>query len=534
MNTNTPQALSRRGFLKAAGVASASVAAAAGVASASEAANAVPETWDYETEIVIVGAGGAGLGAALACAVDELADCIVIDKAPEEFIGGNSRICGQNWLIPTNADDATAYQMSLNGDYQMDEELVHAAMQDLVDLKDWFIDDIEIDLQKNSKTPNFPDAPGADSIEVYTVGRQEKQCCWNALKEVCDDYGVEILSDTAATRLIFDPMTNEVFGVEARQGDTTVSLKATKGVVLACGGFENDRAMVDGTFPTGYTNVRASGTPYNTGDGIKMCQEIGVNLRCMNNFSLAQWAATPFSADYPDLVRFFTWPAKDYIYVTPAAKRFAYEETLAKSGHGLQEKNSTYTYIAIPPHSWAIFGQGCFEADAILPEKVSSGFVQLAGQPAYDNQGYVDAGLWQTADTVEELAGKIGLDPQQLAETVATYNGYVENGCDEEFHRGEEWYAGPLSLEPFELAKLEGPFYAFPIYIPLLNTQGGPVRDAELRVLDARGTAIPRLCSAGEMGTVFPYRYNTGGNFAGAVADGRHAVRTLAALDAWE
>ena len=90
------------------------------------------------------------------------------------------------------------------------------------------------------------------------------------------------------------------------------------------------------------------------------------------------------------------------------------------------------------------------------------------------------------------------------------------------------------SISAFALAELEPPFYGFPLYTGLLNTQGGPTRSAKGEVTDVDGNPIPRLYSAGELGCVYGYMYNGGGNVGEALSSGRIAVRNAAQLDSWE
>ena len=182
----------------------------------------------------------------------------------------------------------------------------------------------------------------------------------------------------------------------------------------------------------------------------------------------------------------------------------------------------------------------------------------IMGKGLKTNQELIDAGIMLKADTIEELAEKIGFPPETLAETVATYNQYCADGADPEFGRGEEVYTSnlfnavegkdqisnagegegggeeELAIMAFDLEPLEGPFYGIEIALGILNSQGGARRNGLCEVLDTDGQPIPRLYSAGEFGSIYAYMYNGGGNISEAVATGRVAGQQAAGLDSWE
>lgn len=114
----------------------------------------------------------------------------------------------------------------------------------------------------------------------------------------------------------------------------------------------------------------------------------------------------------------------------------------------------------------------------------------IMGKGLTTNQQLIDAGIMFQADTIEELADKIGLPPEALAETVSTYNGYCDEGADPEFGRGTEVYASylfnavkgaddisgegdggeELAIRAFDLERLEGPFVAVEVALGYLNS----------------------------------------------------------------
>jgi hypothetical protein len=139
----------------------------------------------------------------------------------------------------------------------------------------------------------------------------------------------------------------------------------------------------------------------------------------------------------------------------------------------------------------------------------------------------VEKGWIKKGDTPEELGRAIGgkVDPATLAETVARYNTYCDQGADPEFGRHAE-----------NLHKLDTPpFYACTLYPGGINTCGGPRRNAYGQVLDPYNKVIPRLYTAGEMGSICGNIYALGGLNAGEMmASGRLAGRSVAGLASWE
>jgi predicted oxidoreductase len=113
----------------------------------------------------------------------------------------------------------------------------------------------------------------------------------------------------------------------------------------------------------------------------------------------------------------------------------------------------------------------------------------------------------------------IGHSPDVLQATVDRYNAACAAGID------VEWDRDPATLAPLRTP----PYYAIELVAASLNTQGGPVRNERAQVIDVAGRPIPRLYSAGELGSIYAYRYQAGGNLGECFAFGRIAGRNAAA-----
>lgn len=543
--------VSRRNFL--AGAAATAGLAALGLTGCGQAEakpSYLPETWDGEADVVVIGTGGAGLAATIEARNKGL-EVITLEASPEDVCGGNTRVSGNYVFIPDTPEQGTEYQLALNGPYDVDPTLIEACMTAMSENKSW-LEDLDIELKEMPfANPEFPGLPGSEGVKTYAVdGTAGKASLWNPLFELAQESGATMLFDTRATRLIYNPENREVCGVKAGEKN----YKARKGVIMACGGFENNPAMIQDYYPTeGAAKVLFEGTPYNRGDGILMAQDIGAQLWHMNAFAGTSSPRT-FCENTESVNGVGTkFATKDWIYVGPDAKRFMYEESTKLARHGRVKEKGAWPMQVFPNPTYVIAGANAMSGECVLSAAAGHTFLGLHELfKITDNAQAEEAGIIQSADTIEALAEKIGLNATTLAETLNTYNAAVAAGKDEEFHRGEEVISnfafdftqsgdnntsvgeGTVAVEAFPLEPIEGPFYAIEMRPGILNSQGGPKRNEYNQVLDFENNPIPRLYAAGELGTIFAYMYNGGGNVSEAVASGRVAARHCADLEPWE
>ena len=140
-----------------------------------------------------------------------------------------------------------------------------------------------------------------------------------------------------------------------------------------------------------------------------------------------------------------------------------------------------------------------------------------------DNNAELEKGWITKGDTIPDLAIKIGLDPSALDSTIARWNADAASGEDTEFGR-------TLMLKPLST---KGPYYAVELSPSMLNTQGGPRRNEKAEIVKPDGTPIPRLYSAGELGSIYSYLYQGTGNIGECLAFGRIAGREATTLPDW-
>jgi predicted oxidoreductase len=126
-------------------------------------------------------------------------------------------------------------------------------------------------------------------------------------------------------------------------------------------------------------------------------------------------------------------------------------------------------------------------------------------------------------ESLADLAIKLEIKPADLEATVAKYNEYCKNKMDPDFARFAK------SLVPLE----KPPFYCVKLYPATFNTQGGPRRNARCQVVDPDNQPIPRLFSAGELGSFWGWMYNGGGNNAEALCTGQIAARNAVVAKPW-
>lgn len=491
--------ISRRHFLQGAslGTAGLAVVGPLGAALADEAR----PTYD----MVVVGFGGAGASAAITAA-DLGASVLLLEKAPEGWAGGNTRLSGQQVLCPSDVDRATDYLIAIQGDFACDQELIRATVEEMAG-NEVALTELGATSIETITYPEFPEVEGSDTMTCCLVDGERNTgkawaCYANGVAERIGK-GIDVWYESPARQLIQDPATGAVTGVIVEREGELVEVGATKGVVLACGGFENNQDMIQCYLhlPYGYPK----GTPYNTGDGILMAMKAGAALWHLNNP-----AGPDLNFRDPDSNTYFGYSlamgigSRTAIFVGPDGTRFTNEAQMTR--HGKMPFHGTWqtAQVALPAH--VVFDQAAFDAGPVCPNGWST-----------DNQEELERGWIKKADTLAELAELIGVPAEGLEQGVASYNGYCEAGCDTEFQRKAETLV-PLAAE--------GPYYAVELFPTFTNTQGGAVRNAACQVLDTKGNPIPGLYSAGEFGSMYADGYNGGGNVGEALATGRIAARS--------
>ena len=551
--------VTRRNLLKGGAAVMAGLAATAGVAALGckkeeepEPKPAwMPEAWDGgEADFVVLGTGSAGLSAAITIKNEELGTVLILEAAPEELRGGNSCCSGNATFCPKSVDAAIEYQTALNGPYTVEPELLRAWAENLCQNGEWLDQVVHADLKYVSGA-EFPEMPRADQMGYYADSKgtycapDGRGGIWTSLYECAQSYEVPMYFNARGIELVADPVTKEVYGVKTEDGRY---FKASKAVILACGGFEWNEDMMNMYMTCGFNGQRGRGTMYNRGDGILMAQRLGAKLWHMNNISGSTFGLRVMAKDDDIHINRHTFKAQnhDYIFVDPEGKRFMYEESRGLGRHGKVYTGGTWQDLRFPKGSHAIFGQASYDTACVADGIGFSMCLKTTLDTLRTNDALLAAGIITKSETVAELAKAIGAKEEDVQGTLDYYNESVEQNYDRQFHRGQplsksgqEAAANTrgtdvVSLNGFDLTPIEPPYYSYEMIPCMTNTQGGLKRSAKGEVMDMDEKPIPRLYAAGEMGTVYVYNYNIGGNFGEAISSGRLAARSAATLDAWD
>ena len=507
----------------------------------------IPDTWDQTADVVVVGFGFAGQAAAIT-AHDAGASVIVLEKTSEALSGGNSRVCGQCTWVPgtTQSGGKDPSLMSGQLDYfkamsdgqgfPVPDDYLQMAVNESAKNKDW-LEGLGAETEWSPfPQPFYPALNGAATVTgpnggSWSVkGTQPYGNNWFFLKDQVNSRNITVLYNTPASKLIQNPQTMEVLGVVATSNGQTISIKANKGVILCTGGYEYAPQMV-----RDYLNIpeiTSLGSPSNTGDGVLMAMGAGAGLWHMDVFGAPTgWAIHP--SDFKSALAVGTPPKGGFIYVGADSKRFDDEHYPVSPNAtpglslvaGKYFKHGVYMTPPYPLPVHMVFDQTAFASGPLFAGLAGLGWaLNVEGfQPSKDNLAELAKGWIVKADTVEALATAIGKDPTTLAAEVANWNTMVAAGVDTEYGRTAQ--LAPISTPPYYAIKLE------PM---LLNTQGGPVRNATGQVLDTNGNVIPRLYAAGENGEIFSYLYQCCRNVSLCYSVGRLAATDAAKLTAWQ
>jgi succinate dehydrogenase/fumarate reductase flavoprotein subunit len=526
--------LSRRTFLKGAAVGTVAVAGAGALAGcgSSEAGFNIPEKWDRETDVLIIGYGLAGASTALA--VKEAgAEPLIIEKMPQKYEGGNSKVSANLVFIPGNAEDGEAYFRGMCEGHMLDmpDVMVETWITEMLANREW-LENLGLELvplpASVGMSPELPHLPGAETMIIYAIGGSfGNAALWNPVSEEVVARRIEILYETPAQKLVTNAE-GAVIGAIAESGGNEIAIKAKKAVVLTCGSFEFNEAMKANYL---HAPCLGAGTRGNTGDGIRMAQAVGADLWHMNNHMgpiMMGFLTDDLGPEWADVPAWISPPGASYIFADKYGRRFMNEARPSDHGHGWDAVNyyegNQGEYPRIP--CWLVFDETLRTAGPLAVGGAGGTFAGMrmgwfAWYSGYewsaDNSAEIENGWILKGETVEELAGKMGIDPATLAETVTRFNEGVTAGEDS-FGRPAEG-----------MVALEGPFYAINVWPTMVNTQGGPRRNEKAQVVHADGHPIPRLYSAGECGSIYAWQYQGGGNLGECLAFGRIAGRNAAA-----
>ena len=484
--------------------------------------NATAEDSTVDADVVVVGAGGAGMTAAITAAA-EGKNVVILES--QSMVGGNSvratggmnagktvyqdenefgesagvektlKTAAEKYadnetitaLAKTVSEQWAAYQANPTGYFDSvelmeldtmiggkginDPELVETLCANSADAIDW-LDEHGITLH------NVSSFGGASVKRIHRpVNAEGKTVSVGSymiplLQENCEKAGVKMMLDTTATEILTDA-NGAAVGVKATgaSGETvTVNAKA---VVLASGGFGANLDMVVKYKPElkGFMTTNAPGIQ---GQGIEMAQAIGAATVDMDQIQIHPTVEANTAALITEGLR-----GDGAILINEEGQRFIDEV-------GTRDVVSAAEIAQTGSYSWLVVDQAMVDASSVI-------------------QGYIKKGYTVTGETYEELGKAMGVDAAAFAETMDKWNGYVEAKNDPDF--GRTSFANPLNTAPY---------YAVKVTAGVHHTMGGLKINANTEVLNEKGEVIPGLFAAGEVTGGVHGANRLGGN---AVAD---------------
>lgn len=358
------------------------------------------------------------------------------------------------------------------------------------------------------------------------------------LMKSADDLGVDIRVSTPAKKLLTDD-TGRVTGAVVDSPEGELTIHATRGVVLATGGFPNDierRKKFFARTPTGREHWTLAPSTAE-GDGANLAESVGGHLKT-DLASAAAWcpvSLVPYRGLFGKRGKVGTFP-----HIADRAKP-GNIGVLRNGKRFVNEANGYYDYVqgmvdAVPEgepvESWLI-------ADHTFVRRYPLGMAKPRPIPLFP---YLRSGYLKKGKTLEELAAKCGIDPAGLIATVTAFNENARKGIDPDFERGETpfnryggdpdtRYPNP-SLAPIE----KGPFYAVKVLPGSFGTFAGIEADDRARVVDTDDNPILGLYVAGnDQANVMGGYYPAGGiNLGPAMTFGYIAGRELAGVTTYE
>lgn len=426
---------------------------------------AIPQQWDETVDLLVVGSGGAGLSSAVMAKQQGVKSILVLEKMG--YIGGNTAISGGgfNSYDPPRQkaqgiEDSPANHFKNTfegGDGRGNPELIRTMTENSYDAVQWLesmgmkfkpeIYQIYGGLYPRCHAPYG--SLGSDYIKV--------------LKAKCDELKIEIRRRARVTRVIREtPLSGNVLGVEYEDGEGKKhTVQAKLSVVVAAGGFGANpqmRALHDPRM----LNLTTTNHVGATGDLIPLLQDIGAEVTGMDFIQCNP--GCPPGRKQRIIMHLVV---KNFIMVGLDGKRFVAED----------ERRDVIrdAVLSLPKQT----------AFSIIDQR---GFDELnPGHQEGIRKGFETGDAWK-ADTIEELAKKMGVDVATFKETIANFNQGVDQQKD------------ALGKKPSMLSKIEkAPFYAGYAGMSVHHTMGGIVINSKTQVIDRNGKVIPHLHAVGEV-----------------------------------
>lgn len=417
----------------------------------------------YNSEVIIIGGGGAGLAAAVS-AHENGSKVIVIEKMPQ--VGGNTLISGAafNSVNPKkqklqNIEDSNELFFKHTyegGDKEGDSSLVKILTHNAYATITW-LESHGVEFQEKIVT-----ALGALHPRTHKPIKPVGTGYIQAFKGYLDKNNVEIFTETEALELI--KKDGRIVGVKVKREGVESNFMASKGVILATGGFAGNVELRQKYNKNLTENIPTTNHPKATGDGVKLAEKVNANFIGMEHIQLLP-IGDPLSGSLSGNVE---RQIDNTIFVNMEGKRFvAEDERRDVMTSALFKQTDSTMWLIVDANSYENEGQQNFFNESIGE--------LVAKERAFKGQ------------TIEELAEKINVDPTTLKNTIKEYNEGIDKGQDK---YGRKKYGSKID---------KAPYYAGARVPTVHHTMGGVQINNRTQVLDKNGEIIPGLYAAGEV-----------------------------------
>jgi fumarate reductase flavoprotein subunit len=460
----------------------------------------VPDKWDYETDVLIVGGGTAGLPAGVAAA-EAGAKTTILELA--KICGGSGNLImvgasfgGTDIQKKQGVEDSPELRYRDGVEVAFGEpEMWRVYCDHELELYEWFKE-----MGIVPWTEELLPVPGHSVPRLHRyVGAPVEQ----RIEKEARDKGAEILFEHRAKRLIQDPLTERVLGAAVEVKGKTLNFKAKKAVVLTTGSFGRNKQMLK-EYGSRFKDCIPLMAPGHLGDGLKMGFDLGAATSHLGDAVVASLAAC--TTTHADRALMASWTGG--IIVNVNGKRF-YPESCPRGYYGditdvgLDQPGKVF---------WIVYDDGMRNAAGVEEMERHKEF---------------------KADSFEELAKAAGIeDVKSFVETVAKYNEDIESeGYDTVFGRKALTHilGDPIPLE-------NPPFYAIKCETSITSFKGGRKVNSRTQVMDLYGEPIRGLYAAGEtVGGLFGEGLYLGGtNWPASMVFGKIAGREAAFEKPWD
>ncbi len=519
-----------------ASTASSSASSEAASQANSETASQIEYDATETADVVIVGAGGAGLAAATEAVADGAERVIILEMTGKtggslNFTSG-SMSCAESVIQKEDGVEDTKESfvqdiLKTGSDFggKPSEALVRVFVNEDVDAFQWLWDnglkDYEFSTDKEGKRAVFAPEHALYSIPRTYKARAKDPANYKApAHEVLDKVvksndKIEIFYNTKAVELLANDQ-GQVLSVvaENQENKSMTRFDASKGIIVATGGYSANGKLM-GQYAEHGEDYLMGGPASADGNGLLLMQKVGGALNEESMSAIPTFPMGLQSKDNPaagSIASTYTWKAGG-IVVNQEGKRFVNE----------CEANPSVREVALEEQPDAV------QYD-IFTDKIVEDLRAANGAMMYDmmfaGEDSIGKHVVQEASTLEELAEKIGVPAENLVATVDAYNASVEEGGTDEFGRT---YDDSRDAYKVAVNKVEGDhFYAVPLHALCVMTLGGITANEQMQVLDQNGTAIPGLYAAGEVvGGIWGKFVSGGTGVMGPIAFGRIAARNI-------